>query len=121
MNAFAIKRSLTSAGLACLAALALMVALPGGAHAEERQFCWGANVPGNMYSCESGTWNMNAAYANSQEGPVCIDLTDEGGIYCDSRANEGVYRNQGWCGSSRARIYNRSTQYERVYGTFWTC
>jgi len=121
VEVLASRRSVMSAALACLAAFVLMVALPSGAHAEERQFCWGANVPPNMYSCESGYWNMIAVYANSSEGSVCVMLTDEGGIYCDNAANEGVYRNQGWCGYSRARVYNHTSHYEKVYGKFWTC
>lgn len=121
MNVSATKRAVVSAIAACLAALALTAAVPSGAQAEERQFCWGANVAPNMYACQSGSWYMNAIYGNSLEGPVCVMLTDEGGIYCDNAANQGVYRNQGWCGYSQARIYNRNITYERVYGKFWTC
>lgn len=100
----------------------LLVALPSGAQAEERSFCWGANVAPGMGGCASGNWWMNAAYANSTEGPVCIGLeAPELAIVCDHNANEGVYRNQGFCGYGRAIEYNPSTHYERIYGKFWTC
>jgi hypothetical protein len=104
----------------CVAVLAIMMASASGAQAEERHFCYGANVAANQW-CGSGDWNMNSAYANSTEGRVCLDLYAGEHLYgCSSHANEGIYFGTG-CATGHASINNPNGFGIKVYGVFWTC
>src|SRR5690349_19632475 len=78
---------------AVLAALLITLSLASSAKAfEEHQFCWGANLAPNE-TCSSGKWYMNAAYANSSDGPVCLSIFDY--LACMKQPNEGVFVGSG--------------------------
>lgn len=111
---------LPAAGLLAACVVAVMLMATSSAHAEERQFCYGANV-GSEGWCSSGNWNMNSAFANSTEGRVCIHLnTGETVFSCSHQANEGIYTSRG-CGNGAAAIKNPNPGSIKVYGVFWTC
>lgn len=116
------KRSVLGVIAVCAAVLALIMAMAGAAQAEERHFCYGANVAANGGGCGSGTWRMNSSYANSPNGPVCLQLLAGSNYYsCMHNANEGVYINQGFCGTGSTAILNWNPYSVKVYGVFWTC
>jgi hypothetical protein len=104
-------------GLLASAALVIPLATATAAQAEEHHFCWGANIgPGG--GCESGSWTMTGAYANSSANHVCLNLS--GISACTSNPNEGVYIS-GNGTSQRALIFNEGNGYTiQVYGEFWT-
>ncbi|HET8567011.1 MAG TPA: hypothetical protein VFL77_11120 [Solirubrobacterales bacterium] len=108
----------TGAIAAFVALFILLLGTVGAAHAEERHFCYGANVsPGT--SCSSGNWNMNAGFANSSDGTVCLQIPYEGFYNCGP-PNSGVYLSGG-CAYGHATIFNWTGNIEKVYGVFWTC
>lgn len=98
-----------------------MIAMTGTAHAEERHFCWGANLAVNG-NCATAKWYMTAAYASSSEGRICLQLVaNENRIGCQERPNEGIYINESGCAYGYANIMNGSAYPLKVYGVFWTC
>jgi hypothetical protein len=108
--------------IAIFASVAFLLGSAGSAKAsEEHQFCSGKNLAPGV-GCYSGFWYMNAAYANSPNGPVCIFLFERGN--CMSTANEGVYigANNPYGYYDRALIFHPENQAGtfKVYGTFWT-
>jgi hypothetical protein len=117
------KKAVLSAVAACVAALALMLPTAGGAQAAQQNFCWGANIsPGA--ACGTAYRNMTAAYANSMNGRVCLQLQEWGGSTlgsCTANANEGIYHGWGACKYSYARILNPQTWVIKAYGTLWSC
>lgn len=113
-----IKQSAVKVIVACTAALALMLAMTGGAQAAQQNFCYGVNLaPGQ--GCQSGAWRMNAAYANSMNGPICLYLPSAYAA-CSGGANQGIYIG-GPCASQRASIINYNNYSIKGYGVFWTC
>lgn len=116
------RRSALKVMALCAAVLAFTLSIAGGAQAEQRNFCSGANVAPYMGSCASGIWRMNLAYANSMNGPVCIGINHSwGGIQCNGGANQGVYLQATACASGRAVVYNPGQAWIKAYGSFWTC
>lgn len=102
-------------------AVLLMMAIASSAKAEEHQFCWGKNLP-YANSCASANWFMNAAYADSSEGPVCLYMSGGETWYgCEKKATEGIYHNVGCYCYGYASIHNYGTgKTVKVYGVFWT-
>jgi hypothetical protein len=103
-----------------IVALAFMLTTAGAAHAVQHQFCYGANVtPGN--ACASGYWYMNAAYADSSQGPVCLYMSGGNTLYgCEKKATEGIYLNIGCYCYGNASIWNWNGSTIKVYGLFFT-
>jgi hypothetical protein len=112
------RRTILVAAAACVAALALMLPMAGGAQAEQRNFCYGVNLAPNQ-GCQSGTWRMNAAFGNSMNGPICLYISPY--FKCSKAANEGVYLNSGVCEYKAASIVNYNHYSIKGYGSFWTC
>ena len=112
---------LLPAGLAAAAvSLLLMLSLASSAEAlEEHKFCWGASVEWEK-KCSSANWYMNAAYASSPEGRVCISMVELS--KCANNINEGVYAGYGgqygrW---TSATLWHNLNKPVKVYGVFWT-
>jgi hypothetical protein len=113
-----VKKSVLKTALACVAVVALMLPMAGGAQAEQRNFCWGANLaPGA--GCQSGSWRMYASYANSMDGQICLYLPS---VYaaCSGGANQGVYIGNN-CAYQRTSMINYNNYWIKGHGTFWTC
>lgn len=114
-----IQQSALRTIVACAAALTMLFALTGTAQGAQQNFCYGANLAPSGGGCQSGSWKMNAAYANSMDGPICLFLPS---VYaaCSKAANEGIYIG-GVCATQRASIINYNPYWIKGYGTFWTC
>lgn len=103
-------------------ALVLVLTLATKAQADEHQFCSGANLAPYNGTCTSGGWWMNAAYANSTEGRVCLNLyAASNGTDCSHNPNEGVYLSYGTCAPGHASVINPNSYWIKGYGVFWTC
>lgn len=90
---------------------------------EEHHFCWGAKIgPNYSNTCESASWFMNAAYANSSEGQVCLSVF--GLANCTRNPNEGVYigGTDSYGYWTHALIFRSEfmTGTVKAYGVFWT-
>jgi hypothetical protein len=118
------KKTVLVALAACVAALALMLPMAGGAQAAERQFCSGVNLAPYGGGCGSGEWRLNSAYASSMNGSVCLRLLVGAyydGTKCSGGANQGVYQNAGICNYGRAGMTNYNSFWIKAYGVLWTC
>jgi TRAP-type C4-dicarboxylate transport system substrate-binding protein len=106
--------------IACVAVLAFMTTMASAAHATEHQFCWGYNLASGN-DCGTANWYMNAAYADSSQGAVCLYMSGNGSLYaCEKKATEGIYLNVGCYCYGDAAIFNYTGKTIKVYGQFWT-
>jgi hypothetical protein len=106
-------------------ALAALASLVSGERvkAQEKQFCWGANLPGYISGCEGAYEYKNAVYAGSGDGPPCLLVFDMAACAKGSSSGGwGVYISNGsQYGSPRkASIVNLTGQPLKVYGAYWT-
>jgi hypothetical protein len=107
--------------LGAILATLLMLSLASSAKAfEEHQFCTGKSLGPNE-TCSSGYWHMNAAYATSPHGPICLSIFDY--LSCMKKPNEGVFLGSGdqYGYYTQAKILHLNPPGTfKVYGTFWT-